>query len=1147
MSDFEQFFVKQIQLMLLALLAAAVFSIMASAQTETGQIVGKVTDPQGAVIPGASVTIKSVNTGAERTATTNQEGGYIVSNLQPGIYDVQIQAQGFATKTQQVNVTVGSQVTFTTQLSVGAVTGGTVNIIAGGGVEVNTRNQELSDVVSATQVRELPTLTRNPYDLVSLSGNVTPAGVSAAGSSTGFSNTRGVGYSINGQRASGTGILLDGGDNVDYFTSAAGQSVPLDSVQEFRVVTSNFSAEYGRASGGIINVATKSGTNEFHGSAYEYYRGAALASNSYENNANNLPKGNFVRNQFGASIGGPVHLPDKYFGPLGWDGRDKLFFFTNVEFLRLRSTQEQINLVPTPQLLALTAPATQNFFNLFPLATQINGPVLTVGQVANELNLPAGNAFTALPANLPAFGQVRYRVPSDIEGDIAPSATPQNSYSLVGRLDWNVTSKTQFYGRYALESQDFFLGTNSFSPYLGFNTGQDAFNQNYLFNLTHTFNPNLISQSKFIYNRINGAQPLGDRPPSPSLYLRGTPTRIGGFLVALPGYLPFNPGSAIPFGGPQNLFQAYQDFNYTRGNHQFRVGGNYIHIQDNRTFGAFLNAVETLGANNSQALDNLVNGLISSFQTAIDPQGKFPGQTITLPVSPPNFSRSNRYHEFALYFNDTWLLRRNLSLNLGLRYDYFGVQHNKDERLDSNFYYGAGATPQERIALGNVLLAPDSLVGRLWESDKNNFAPRLGAAWDIFGNGRTSLRGGYGIGYERNFGNVTFNVIQNPPNYAVVSITAGATPGFPVGSLPITPSNGGPFVTPAGQVALPPTSLRHLQQNIRTAYAHFWSAGFQHEIIPNMVAAINYTGSSGHNLYTLENTNRPGSGAVYLGNPSATARLNNQYTGINTRGDNGFSKYNAMVLDLTSSQLGEWGLQFTARYTYGHSLDNLSTTFSESANNFNLGLLDPFNPRLDYGDSDYDIRHRFAGSISWEVPFKWFDSGWQKQVFGGWQLTGLYVHQSGTPFSVFDCTNATTAESSCPRLIPTAPLAFGQGHNLVPDPLIPNRYSFINLANQTPGVYVNPLTGNSDFGPYPANMTARNAFRGPGYWNLDGGVYKNFRITEQYKLQFRSEFYNFFNNSNLFIRGDEAEINTGFVPAFRSGRRNIQFALKLLF
>jgi carboxypeptidase family protein/TonB-dependent receptor-like protein len=1121
------------RMILPAILAAVVFSITGLAQ-ETGRITGKVTDSQGAVIPGASVTIRSIDTGAVRALETNMEGIYIVTNLQPGIYEVQVEAAGFATNTERVNVTVGSQLSLTTQLTVGPVTVGSIAVVAGGTVDVNTRNQELSDVFLTAQVRELPTLTRNPYDLVGLSGNVAPAGVSPAGASVGFSNTRGVGYSINGQRASGTGILLDGAQNVDFFTTEVGQTVPLDSVQEFRVITSDFSSEYGRATGGIINVATKTGTNEFHGTVYEFYRGSALASNTFENNANSVPKGNFVRNQFGFSTGGPAL-------------KDKLFFFVNPEWVRLRNTQQEINLVPTPEFLARTAGSTQSFFNTFPLQTQINGPIFTVGDVARELSLPAGTAFTSLPASLPAFGQVRYNLPSDIDGEIAPTATPQNTYNIIGRIDWNKSQRTQLYGRYAILSEDFFPGTNAFSPYQGFNTGEKVFNQNFLVNLTYTFSPTLVSQSKFSFNRLNDSQPLGERPPTPTLYLRTIPMTIGGFDVALPGYLPFDPGSAIPFGGPQNLYSVYQDFNNTRGNHQLRYGGSYIHIQDNRTFGAFENAAQTLGANDSQALDNMVDGLLSSFQTAVNPQGKFPGETISLPVGQPNFSRSNRYNEFSLYGNDTWRIKPRLSLNLGLRYDYFGVQHNKDQQLDSNFYFGPGATIQEQIRTGQVFIAPDSPVGGLWEKDKNNFAPRLGIAWDIFGTGKTSLRGGYGISYDRNFGNVTFNVIQNPPAYAVLAITAGATPGFPVGSLPVTSNNLGPFQGSGTEVLLPPTSLRHVVQNIGTAYAHFWSASLQHEVMPNIVASINYTGSAGRNLYSIENTNRPGSGAVYLGDADTASRLNNQYTGINSRGFSGRSNYNAMVLELASNRLSNWGLQFTSRYTYSHSLDNLSTAFSEAANNFNLGLLDPFDPGLDYGSSDFDTRQRFANSFSWEVQSQWFKNNMLRHVVGGWQLTGILVFQTGTPFTVFDCTNAATAESSCPRLIPTAPISFSQPNTTPSVPNIPNRFVYTNLADQTPGPFINPITGDSDFGPYPSNMTTRNAFSGPGYWNIDIGIYKNFRIKERYDLQFRSEFYNFFNNSNLFIRGNEAEINTGFVPAFRSGRRAIQLALKFIF
>ncbi len=1107
-------------------------SITAMAQTETGQIIGNVTDPNGAVVPGATVTIRAIGTGATRTATTNDQGTYAVANLQPGFYEVVTQAQGFAQQTQRVNVTVGSQVSVDTKLSITGVQGETVDIIASGGVEVNTQNQELSDVVTGTQVRELPSLTRNPYDFVGLSGNVSPAGVSAAGSSVGFTNTRGAGYAINGQRPSGNNILLDGGENVDIFTAGVGQSVPLDSVGEFRVITSNFSAEYGRASGGIINVTTRAGSNEFHGTVYEFYRGAALASNSFENNANLLEKGNFVRNQFGYSAGGRII-------------RDKLFFFSSTEWLRLRSSRQQINLVPTPELLARSAPSTQSFFSAFPLATPINGRVFTVGDVANSLSLPAGTPFTSLPAGLPAFGQVIYRVPADIEGEIAPSGTPQNTYLLVNRFDLNISDRTQFYGRHALESQDFLAGTLSFSPFQGFNTGSDAFNNNIALNLTHTFTSQLVSQSKVVYNRLNGSQPLGEQPAGPTLYLQSAPSRIGGFQVAFPGYLPFNPGSAIPFGGPQNLYQFYQDFNYQRGNHQFRFGGTFIHIRDNRTFGAYQNAVETLGASFSGALNNFLAGQLSNFAAAIDPQGRFPGETITLPVGPPAFGRNNRYNEFAFYVNDNWRIRPRLTLNLGLRYDYFGVQHNADPRLDSNFYFGQGANIFERIRNGRVQIAEDSPAEGLWEPDRNNFAPRLGFAWDVTGDGRTSLRGGYGISYERNFGNVTFNVIQNPPNYAVIFLTAN-TGG--IGSIPVTTSNVGPLAGTGASVRLPTTSLRHVREDIGTAYAHFWSLSLERQILPNTVASVQYTGSKGRNLYSLENINRPGSGAFYLGDPNPTARLNPQYSGINTRGKAGFSNYHGMVAELTNSRYQQLGLQFTARYTWSHALDNLSSTFSENANNRNLGLLDPFNPGLDYGSADFDIRHRFVASFNWEVPFTRFTGDSLRQVFGGWELTGIYRANSGTPFSIFDCTNAATAESNCPRLTLSSPIDFNGTESPASDPTIPNRFQYIDLSNQTAGAFLNPSTGNSDFGPYSAGMIGRNAFRGPGFWAFDMGLYKRFRFTESKSLQFRAEFYNIFNHANAFVRGEETDISSvNYIPTFKSGRRNIQLALKFIF
>src|SRR2546430_10050710 len=298
-------------------LALATFFLLVSCavvgfgQAETGQIKGKVTDPNGAVVPNATVTVKSVATGAERTATADSDGVYIVTNLQPGLYDVTFQGGSFAAATQRVEITTGARVTLDQTLGLQAVSG-TVNVVAAGGVEVNTTSQELSNVVSSAQLRELPTITRNPYALVGISGNVNPDNASG----------RGTGFSINGQRSASTNILLDGGENVDNFVAGVGQSIPLDAVGEFHVITSNFSAEYGRASGGIVNVSTRPGTNNWHGSIFEFNRISRFASNGFDNNARGNPKSLFARNQFGYSLGGPIK-------------KNKLFFFNSTEWIRV--------------------------------------------------------------------------------------------------------------------------------------------------------------------------------------------------------------------------------------------------------------------------------------------------------------------------------------------------------------------------------------------------------------------------------------------------------------------------------------------------------------------------------------------------------------------------------------------------------------------------------------------------------------------------------------------------------------------------------------------------------------------------------------------------------------------------------------------
>jgi hypothetical protein len=1121
-------------LFLLAIVTGAAF-----AQGESGAINGRVTDPQDLVVPGATVTVKSVATGAERTTTTDDQGTYTIPSLQPGLYDVSVKSGQFAENTQRVRVTVGGNVSLETKLSTQAVAAN-VDIVAGqGGVEVNTTDQQLSDVVSQEQVRELPTLTRNPYDLVGIAGNVTPD-VAA----------RGTGYAINGQRSASTSVLLDGAENTDNFTATIGQLVPLDSVQEFRVITGNFSAEYGRASGGIVNVATIAGTNDFHGTGYEFNRISRLASNGFDNNARGIARQVFTRNQFGYSIGGPIL-------------KNKLFFFNNTEWIRVRSGGASKAFVPTPQLIAASSATTRSFFGGYQTTTPISGRIFTVSQViaafgaANFVptpNSPGGNAFSALPGNTPAFGEVTYSTPQDVGG-----GTPQNDMQTVARIDYNLSDKTQIYGRWALQDQVNALGTNASSPYAGFNTGSVNFNQNFIFNVTHTFSSNFVSQSKIGFNRLNGGQPLGDQPPGPTLYTNsGGSTSLSGVRIGFPGYLPFSPGNAIPFAGAQNVYQFNQDMSYTSGKHNWKFGGQVIHMRDNKTFGAYLNSVQVLGTNNAEAMSNLITGNLTQFSVAIDPGGRFPttaGTFVPLPAKSPSFSRSNRYTEWAVYGNDSFRMTPRVTVNLGLRYEYYGVQHNaQDPGLDANFYYGAGSTPQERLRNGSFQRAPDSVVGGLWGKDKNNFAPRLGFAWDINGDGKTSIRGGYGLAYERNFGNVTFNAMFNPPNYAVVALsansvnTSGVVTTGDVATLPISSSNLGPFSGTGPARRLTAVSARHISQDIVNAYAHFWSLSFERQIARSTVASVEYSGSAGRKLYSIGDINRLGCGTLFLGSttPSAsggsTSRCNGIATSINTRGNLGYSDYNGLTFSLESNNLRNSGMTFTARYTLSQARDNLSSTFSDNSY-FNLGFTDSYAPKLDYGHSDFDVRHRFSGSMNYEVPFyKDSSNAVAKHVLGGWSLNTIVGIRSGYPFTIYDYTFATSAVA---RLTPSAPVVVNTNG---PSTGQPNQFILVNTSNQTRATPAGP-TGNYNFGPFPIEMSKRNEFYGPGYWDITAGLYKRIHVTERVNLQLRAEVFNVLNHANMFIDYGSAFFSPGSDPVFsyRDGRRNVQLAAKIIF
>lgn len=586
----------------------------ALAQVQTGTISGTVRDSTGAVIPNAHVTIKNLDTGATRDTVTNAQGGYTVPGLPPANYQVDVAAGSFSNFKQNVAVTVGGFATVDATLGLAAAST-TVEVTAQQeAVQVNTQNQEVSQIITPTQVAQLPSLTRNPYDFVAVAGNVSGGDRAQSSSNpqlvgSGQNNTdRGVGFSINGQRASGTEILLDGVENTNIFDTTIALWIPQDSVQEFRVVTNNFEPQYGRAAGGVINLTSKSGGNSLHGSAWEFNRLSDYTANTYDNAVQGIPKGKYARNQFGYTIGGPIV-------------KDKLFFFQSTEWLRVRSNATLLGYVPTPQLLALTDPSVQAYFAKFGSPA----PSFTSTVPASALQ-PTGGAFDSIPGSTPAFGLAQYKAPADAGGDL-----PQNTYTLDGRVDFNPTDKTQMFFRFGRESLDAFLGTAFASPYPQYNVGTTIYNNSFLYSLSHTFGANLLSNTRLSFFRDDVAEPYNTAlTNTPTLFLYNAAT-LNGQPINMPGFFDaFTGNGGLPFGGPQNSAQINEDLAYTHGNHTMRFGGQVNYIQLNRAFGAYAQGNEQLGANINKGLDNLITGTLTNFQVAVDPHGAFPCPQIPL-------------------------------------------------------------------------------------------------------------------------------------------------------------------------------------------------------------------------------------------------------------------------------------------------------------------------------------------------------------------------------------------------------------------------------------------------------------------------------------------------------------------------------------
>jgi hypothetical protein len=659
-------------------------------------------------------------------------------------------------------------------------------------------------------------------------------------------------------------------------------------------------------------------------------------------------------------------------------------------------------------------------------------------------------------------------------------------------------------------------------------------NQHASISLTHTFSPNLVSESRFVYGRLVNVYPLVPSTPFPIFSIDSE----GGANL---------PGGLSVFSAYENQFQLSETLTWNVRSHILKFGGSFSRPQENLTQGSFQDPVARFAD-----AQGFVNGVIGNYLIALNPEGQIPPGVVNPPFGPPSFYRPFRYTEPAAFAEDSWRVTRKFTLYAGLRYEYFGVVHSAGVagNLDSNYAYGPGSTIYDRIANGNYIAIKNltgDLQGRFYKPEYLDFSPRLGVAYDFTGNGSTVFRAGVGRFYDRNFGNVFFGVAQDPPAYATTLLS-----NVPLTSAMLTnvyaafPNSPNPLLTTDGQF---------LDPHFKNAYTITWNAGFEHDFGHKLVASAKYVGSSASHLYTENQINRMGSG-IALGRPGE--RLNNNDAGIRLRGSLAHSTYNALQLRLESNRLSGLGLQFGASYTYSHSIDNSSNIFGEDnvAPIQDGGFLDPFHPSLDKGSSSFDITHLGSGYFIWEIPYgRRATSFLQRYVLGGWGTSGLLSFQSGMPYSLADTGAVNWSEET------TRP-TYNGGHvssTRVPDPTAPNVFLILPINNvRNSGNCLKPAPfgcSPSVDGPF-TGMLGRDTFRRPGTIVNNVSFFKDIAgPREGIKLQLRGEFYNLFNHPNLYYAFSSLDVNTkqfaggtspGVVASFRDNRE-VVVALRVSF